>query len=313
MRYGHAIAQRLRKHGHHVILTTREHPDTINVMKMLGEQAEIVGKYDPASLATRLGASIERELQFYEKFKDDKPQVAISHGSVELCRIAFGLGVQSICTGDTTYVKANRLIVPLADTLIISKAIPKKVYRKYGTQKIVQFDGVDEVAWVCPFKGKKSERYEHPLIVVRQSEFKASYMKETDPTVEMAKKLTSLGNVLLLPRYKKEKYEGLTVPRKFVDSLSLVREADLVISVGGTIGREAALQGTPSMVVPVLGWSYVNDYVSRKGFPLFKAETSDVLKYAKKYLGRHVDVSGLFAELENPVDVIEKIIEEMPY
>jgi len=313
MRYGHAIAQRLRKNGHHVILTTREHPDTIDVMKVLGEQAEIVGKYDPASLATRLGASIERELQFYEMFKDDKPRVAISHGSVELCRIAFGLGVQSICTGDTTYAKANWLIVPLADTLIISKAIPKKVYRKYGARNIVQFDGVDEVAWVCLSKREKSERFEHPLIVVRQSEFKASYMNGTDVTVDIARQLTSLGNVLLLPRYKKEKIEGLTVPDGFVDSLSLVREADLVVGVGGTIAREAALQGTPSIVVPTLGWGYVNDYVSRKGFPLFKVEPLNVLKYAKKYLGRHVDVGGLLAELENPVDVIEKIIEGMPY
>jgi predicted glycosyltransferase len=312
MRYGHAIAQRLRKYGHDVILTTREHPDTMNVMKMLGEHAETVGKYDPASLATRLGASIARELQFYEKFKDDKPQVAISHGSVELSRIAFGLGMQSICTGDTTYTKANSLIVPLADTLIISKAIPKKIYRRYGAKKIVQFDGVDEVAWVQPFKGEESERYEHPLIVVRQSEFKASYMSGTDVTVDIARQLTSLGNVLLLPRYKKEKIEGLTVPDEFVDSLSLVREADLVVGVGGTISREAALQGTPSIVVPTLGWGYVNDYVSKKGFPLFKVKPSDVLKYAKMQLEGHRDVTELFAELENPVDVIGKIIEKIP-
>jgi len=312
MRYGHAIAQRLRKHGHHVILTTREHPDTIDVMKMLGEQAEIVGKYDPESLATRLGASIERELQFYEMFKDDKPQVAISHGSVELCRIAFGLGIKNICTGDTTYVKANRLIVPLADTLIISKAIPKKIYRNYGAKNIVQYEGVDEVAWARPLKEEESESYEHPLIVARQTEFKASYIKGKDVTIDIAKKLTSLGNVLFLPRYTKEKIEGLTVPEEFVDSLSLVREADLVVSVGGTIAREAALQGTPSIVVPVLGRSYVNDYVSKKGFPLFEAKPSDVLKYAKKYLGRHVDVSEMLTELENPVDVIERIIQGMP-
>jgi len=69
--------------------------------------------------------------------------------------------VQSICTGDTTYAKANRLIVPLADTVIISKAIPKRIYRKYGAKKIVQFDGVDEVAWVRPLKQEESERYEH--------------------------------------------------------------------------------------------------------------------------------------------------------
>jgi hypothetical protein len=293
-----------------MILTTREHPDTINVMNILNEPFEIIGKYNPTSLAARFKASIERELQFYEMFKDDTPDVAISHGSVELCRTAFGLGIKNICTGDTTYTKANWLIIPLADILVISKAIPKRVYQRYGVKKIVQFDGVDEVAWVRLVRRQEIESYEHPLIVVRQSEFKASYMKGKDVMVDIAKKLTSLGSVLFLPRYKREKIEGLTIPEEYVDSLSLAREADLFVGVGGTMAREAALQGTPSIVVPMLGWSYVNDYVSKKGFPLFKVRPSDVLKYAKEYLGKHKDVSKILSKLENSVDVITTLIEE---
>lgn len=292
-----------------MILTTREHPDTINVMKTLGERFEIVGQYDPTSLTTRLRASIQRELQFYDIFKDDKPHIAVSHGSVELSRVAYGLGIKIICTGDTTYTKANRLIVPLADILVISKAIPKRLYEGFGAKNIVQFDGVDECAWVRPAKRtEQGARYEHPLIVVRQSEFRASYMEGKDVTVDIAKKLASFGNVLFLPRYNKEKIEGLTVLDRFVDSLSLVREADLFVGVGGTIAREAALQGTPSLVVPILGSTYVNEYVSRKGFPLFEVEPRDILKYAKRYLGRRVDVTEKLAELENPVDVIETLI-----
>ena len=310
VRYGHAIAQRLRKLGHRMILTTRKHPDTLSVMNTLGERFEIIGKYDPTSLATRFRASIERELRFYEMFKNNNPHVAISHGSVELCRTAFALGVQNICTGDTIYTKANWLIVPLADTLLISKAIPKRIYQRYGAKNIVQFDGVDEVAWVRPSNQEGNGRYEHPLIIVRQSEFRASYMKGKDVMMDIAKKLTSLGNVLFLPRYKKEKIEGLIVPEGFVDSLSLVREADLVIGVGGTIAREAALQGTPSIVVPILGWAHVNDFISKRGFPLFKVKPPDILKYAEKYIGRRTDVSKMLAKLENPVDVIATLINE---
>ena len=295
-----------------MILTTREHPDTLSVMNTLGERFEIVGKYDPTSLSTRFRASIERELRFYEMFKNDNPHVAISHGSVELCRTAFGLGVQNICTGDTTYTKANWLIVPLADTLLISKAIPKRIYQRFGAKNIVQFDGVDEVAWVRSSDQEENRRFEHPLIIVRQSEFRASYMKGKDVMINIAKKLTSLGNVLFLPRYKKEKIEGLIVQEGFVDSLSLVREADLVIGVGGTITREAALQGTPSIVVPILGWTHVNNFVSKKGFPLFKVKPPDILKYAKKYLGRRTDVSEMLVKLENPVDVITTLISEKP-
>ena len=290
------------------MLTTREHPDTISVMKALGERFEVIGKYDPTSLATRFKASIERELEFCEMFQNEQPQVAISHGSVELCRTAFGLGIHTICTGDTTYTRANWLIVPLADTLVISKAIPKGIYRKFGAKKIVQFDGVDEVAWVRPFKRRKTTQYRHPLIVVRQSEFKASYMKGKDVTLDIAKKLTRIGNVVFLSRYNKGKTEKLVVPNGYVDSLAIAGEADLVVGVGGTIAREAALQGTPSIVIPALGWSHVNDYVSKKGFPLFKVEPAEALRYAKKYLGQRVDTDKMLAELENPLSVIERLV-----
>ncbi len=278
-------------------------------MKKLGERFEIVGKYDPTSLATRFEASVKRELQFLDMFKTKKPDLAISHGSVELCRVAYGLDVPIICTGDTTYTKANSLVVPLANTLLISKAIPKRIYQRYGAKNIVQFDGVDEVAWVKSIKQIQSRKHRHPLILVRQCEFRASYMKGTDVTLDVAKKLASLGNVLYLSRYEKEKIEGITVP-KFVDSLSLTKEADLVVGVGGTIAREAALQGTPSIVIPILGWSYVNDYIAKKGFPLFKAKREQTLKLAEKYLGEHKDVRNVLANLEDPVDVIENLVEK---
>ena len=291
------------------MLTTREHPDTVNVMETLNERFELVGKYDPTSLATRFKASIERELRFCEMFQNERPKVAISHGSVELCRTAFGLGMYVISTGDTVYTRANWLIVPLTDTSVISKAIPKAIYRKFGAKRIVQFDGVDEVAWVRPLKRRRTSEYDHPLIVVRQSEFKASYMKGEDVTLDIAKKLTRIGNVIFLSRYKKEKTRSLVVPNGYVDSLAIAGEADLVVGVGGTIAREAALQGTPSIVIPTLGWSHVNAYVSKKGFPLFRVEPANVFRCAKKYLGQHIATDKMLAELENPVDVIEHLVE----
>ena len=36
-----------------------------------------------------------------------------------------------------------------------------------------------------------------------------------------------------------------------------------------------------------------------------------MLGYAKKYLGKRFDVTDKLAELENPVDVIEKVVENL--
>ena len=148
VRFGTAIARRLRKDGHEVVFTTREHPDTLALARILGEKPIVVGKYDPTSLLSRLEESANRMLQFSKMFKDNPPDVAVSHQSVELCRVAFGLGVPVIVTADTPHAEAvNRLTVPLSSVLLVSEAIPASLYKKYGARKIVRFKGVDEVAW----------------------------------------------------------------------------------------------------------------------------------------------------------------------
>jgi hypothetical protein len=311
VRYGVAIARRLRKRGHDVILTTREHPDTLALARLLHEEFTVVGEYTPTSLAARLRESVKRQLIFCDMFEKSTPEVAVSHRSVELCRIAFGLGIPVISTHDTPHsIVVGRLTMPLTDFLVVSKAMQKKYYQGYGIKRFFRFDGVDEVAWIKGFKPSRSFAFEKPLIVVRQMETKAIYAQgKTDVTEELAQKLTSLGHVVFLPRYDKRLREGLIVPKQFVDSASLVGLADLVLSVGGTLAREAALQGTPSIVIRPMGISQVNNYLSKKGFPLFTVKPCDLMPYAEKYVGKKVDVKDLLAKLEDPVDIIEKIIE----
>jgi predicted glycosyltransferase len=161
------------------------------------------------------------------------------------------------------------------------------------------------------FKPKVKYDYKRPLIIVRELETKAVYAeRKKNLTRILAKKLTSLGNVLFLPRYKRQPEKGLIVPREFVDSASLVSQADLVVSVGGTIAREAALQGVPTIVVRLFGRLHVNDYLSKRGFPIFSVSPDEVFDYGRRLLGERWDVRNLLESLENPVDVIERVIKE---
>jgi uncharacterized protein len=91
-----------------------------------------------------------------------------------------------------------------------------------------------------------------------------------------------------------------------LDSASIVANADLVISAGGTLSREAALQGIPTLVVSDIGRTYVNEYLIEKGFPLFLIEPQQVFSYAKKYIGKRFDVKEELRMLENPINLIEK-------
>jgi len=307
IRYGAAIAKRLRKSGHEVIFTTREHPDTVALARIIGENPIVVGKYSPASLFSRLEESANRVIQFSKLFRDNPPEIAISHQSVELCRTAFGLGIPIILTADTPHAKAvNKLTIPFATTLVVSEALPKQFLKNYCPGNIIQFKGVDETAWIKNLKPPKNSDFKKPLIVVREFETKAAYALETaDLTLEIARKLAVLGNVLLLKRYSE------TGKEEFVDSARVVANADLVVSAGGTIAREAALQGVPSVVISEMGRTYVNTYLARKGFPIFMIDARKVLSFAKRYLGKKVDVTAKLAQLDNPVDIIEKVVMKM--
>ncbi|MEM2567403.1 MAG: DUF354 domain-containing protein, partial [Candidatus Bathyarchaeia archaeon] len=271
VRYGVAIARRLREMGHEAILTTRKHPDTVPLAKLLNENFSVVGKYDPKSLLSRLKESARRQLLFCKIFGENVPDVALSHGSVDQIRVAFGLKIPTITTLDTPYADAvHRLTLPLADYIVVSKAIPEEILQKYNVKgKIIYFDGVDEVAWIKGFKPLVKYDFEKPLIVVREVEERAVYVEGKFSFVNLAKKLTRLGNVVFLPRYRRRAIKGLIVPKGFVDSASLVAQADLFVGAGGTITREAALQGTPAIVVDMFQEQYVNDYLAEKGFPIF--------------------------------------------
>ncbi len=309
VRYGVAIAKRLRSLGHKVVLTTREHPDTVPLVRFLEEDFVVVGRYDPESLLTRLKESLKRQLQFSEMFEDAPPDHAVSHGSVDMCRVAFGLGIRTTTTADSPHaIAANRLGLPLVDNLVISKAFPKGLYEEYGVKEIVRFEGVDEVAWIKDYTPTRIS-YDKPLIVVRQTETKAAYSTdEKDVTLEVAQRLTALGNVLFISRYQRSPRKGLDVPLGFVDTANLAAHADLVVGVGGTIVREAALQGTPSLVIPLFGQFHTNHYLAKKGFPLYTCSAEKAFTTARKYLGARKDVQGLLERLENPVDVITGLI-----
>jgi hypothetical protein len=284
------------------------------MIRFLNEEFTTVGKYDPESLLTRLRAGVKRQLLFCNLFEKKAYQrdIAVSHCSVDQCRVAFGLGIPIIVTIDTPYADAvNRMTLPIADYIVASKAIPEEVLDNYNVKaKIVQFDGADEVAWIKGFKPRVRYDFGKPLIVVRQVEEKAVYTKAKVDMLALAKKLTRLGAVVFLSRYDRERVKDLIVPRGFVDSASLTAEADLFVGAGGTITKEAALQGTPAIVVKLFPEQHVNDFLAGKGFPIFKTDLLEAPKLAQKLLGEKRNVRYLLDRLENPVDLIEKIVKD---
>jgi uncharacterized protein len=73
---------------------------------------------------------------------------------------------------------------------------------------------------------------------------------ENDRFAGVLQRLRSDGQVVALPRTPEQRAElaragGFVVPERAIDAQSLVALADLVVSAGGTMNREAVALGTP--------------------------------------------------------------------
>ena len=55
----------------------------------------------------------------------------------------------------------------------------------------------------------------------------------------------------------------------------------------------------------------VNTYLAKKDFPLFITTERGVVSLAKRYLGKRFAMQNKLAELENPLDVIERLVDNL--
>lgn len=298
-RYATFIKRSLEAAGFEVLITTREHPDTIPMLEYLGEDYRVAGRWSYSkSPREKLKASLERQLELMQIVDEFGPDAHISFPTVEGCRVAFGLGIPILCVGDSPHaVHVYKLTVPLTDVFVTSEGIPKEKITRFGIgpERVVQFRGVDEYAWMSSYKpnhkvvdelGLDTDR---PIVIIREAETRAAYYpSDRDPLFSVARRLSERAQVVFLARVREEYKDvggrNLIIPSGFVDVASLVFFADLVISIGGTISREAALIGTPSLVYEL--WeTEVNRYLNRLGYPIFLFnDLSLILKEAEKII-----------------------------
>ncbi|MCE4606416.1 MAG: DUF354 domain-containing protein [Desulfurococcales archaeon] len=316
------IAKELSGKGFETFVTTRNYDYTISNLKRNGINPVIVGGYGE-SLYEKLIVELERGLKLAEIVEREEPCVLISYPSPSATRVAFGLGVRHISLCDTSHASAaDRLDFPLADIAIYSSFIADEMvwYTLEKFTTIITYKGVDEVMWMKSFNPTKAvlenlglEEYNY--VVVRPEESKAHYYPEEHPLVlKLVKLIQGKGfKPVVLPRYKDqltitEKLGDVIVPREAVDGPSLEKYAALVITGGGTMAREAALQGTPG--ISLFPRQIKQDAILRKmGFPIYNLKAGEdalsiinsILDDPSKY---RVDTRSLLEELESPLPYI---------
>ena len=302
---------------------------------MFGVPYEVIGRYGGASLKDKLKFEMEREREFLRMFEDEPPDVVWSKGSVSAFRVAFGLRIPIVCNNDTPHNEpVVRLTVPLVDRLLIPEPFEKREWARFGIdlRRITKYKGLEEVAWMKEVRADRRNALVNVsggsidqadrLIVIRGVEYKSSYYHGGMDISSLLPELAEIATVVYIPRYEEDirvatKVKGVIIPRRVPYAPELLASADLVISSGGTMGTEAALAGTPTVIYHF--WTPLARYLQRKGFPVWKRTSpSGVLRLSSKILRDpdryRKDTREKLKRMESPipklVDLIKAVVDE---
>ncbi|MHA1912586.1 MAG: DUF354 domain-containing protein [Candidatus Kariarchaeaceae archaeon] len=336
-----SIARFFEKKGHKTLFTTRSYDYTISTLDRLKREYIIIGKHGGGDLGQKLIRSTERmsKLTEYILGLPEEPSLLVSLSSPDANRVAFGLAIHSICLNDAPHaVAVGKLCFSLATKLVITEAISPEKYLSLGAtqEKIVQFSGIDEVGWLKDFKPDKKVLTDlgitetDQLAVLRTEESNASYyrsyLKKEGLSVDQTPLISLIRAILddfdlklvVFPRYDKQKAQleeefgsKIIIPPKSIDTQSLMSFADLVVTGGGTMGREAALLGTPTICF-FPKYLDVEAYLSKIGLPLFHlSDFSEVIPKGLEILAStdyKQKTEAIINGMEAPLDGVIKAL-----
>jgi predicted glycosyltransferase len=254
----------LRERGAEIQVTSRDYAQTLQLLALHGIEAEVIGKHGGRS---RLGkarsmASRLRTLRHWAKGRNF--DIALAHGSHELTMTARRYDIPSATTFDYEFAwLQHQLGCRAATKVVVPDSIPPERLAKYGTEppKLLQYPGLKEEYYLADFEPDRSvlERFEldpsRTLVVVRTPPDVSLYHRRSNPLFPQV--LDYLGRqetvrAIVLPRTAEQRdyvrslvLPSVAVPQEAVDAQSLIALADLVVSAGGTMNREAAALGVP--------------------------------------------------------------------
>ena len=274
----------LEEDGHDVAVTARAYAQTEQLLELHGIAATIVGGHGGRSRFAKVRAMASR-LQALHRWAHDRHfDVALAHGSYDLTLTARRLGIPSTTAFDYEYAVAQHQLGCRAATRVaVPEAIPPERLRRYGLRppKLVRYAGLKEEYYLADFEpdpavpeaiGVGRSRI---IVVLRPPPDVSLYHRSANEL--FPKTLTALGRrddvyAIVLPRTAEQgdavrrlHLPSVIVPPRAIDAQSLIAAADIVISAGGTMNREAVALGVPVYTIFAGRLGGVDEQLLREG------------------------------------------------
>ena len=247
---------------HNVILTCRPLANTIDMLHLKGFQFHVVGKHYGANKVKKTLGFILRIFQLFVFLRKRKVDVAISHSSFYSPVVARLLGIRSIYLNDNEHAAGNKISFLFANQIMVPEylRIDQLTSRWLKPDKIVPYPGVKEGIYLWTYNNNQDENDTNDQnspkkIYLRAEPWTAQYYKgERNFMDKLLIGLKDRFRVILLPRgeeqreyYMQQKFRGVSVPEHSAELSEIIHQCDIFIGAGGTMTREAAVLGIPTI------------------------------------------------------------------
>jgi len=335
--------QFFKKWGIPVLVTAREGTDykeVIALLKLYGIEHINIGIYGGNSLKGKFLASLERQKKLLEIIDGYSISKLINFCSVDANRVAFGLGIPIVNFYDIPLASYTfdlkkalpqaRLTIPLSKVVYHPYLVPREIFLRFGLEEeqVRTYKFYDVYLWLHDFKPNPKfveEFYKKhnldkskPLVLVREEEFKASYVGKKYPllyrSLDLLNKILP-ANYVIIPRYEveplKKKFPFAVVVEEKFHVHHLMAYADLFIGGGGTMNAESCFFGTPTISTR----SFISHYdkaLIDAGLMVHVKSEDELIYWAKKLIGKRLSsrAKKFFGNMElNFPKLAEELIE----
>jgi len=250
---------------HNVIITCRPLANTIELLDLAGFDYTVVGTHYGASKIKKLAGFPIRVWLLYRFLRSKKIDAAISHSSYYSPLAARLAGIPSIYLNDNEYAAGNWVSFLFASIVMIPEYLvetaEKERWRRMA--RILPYPGIKEGIYLWDYRPVRPHLPEldrdggAKRIFVRPEPRTAHYYRGRKNFFdELLSQLKARYKVVLLPRdtvqheyYNQEIFSGITVLEHSVTLGEIMGNCDLFIGAGGTMTREAAVLGIPTISV----------------------------------------------------------------
>lgn len=274
------LISELEGDGHKVIVTCRPLANTVDLLKQKGMSYTVVGEHYGKNFMKKVLGYPIRVLQLRSFLKKHKPELAVSQSSFHSPIVAKLLGIPSIYTNDNEHALGNVPSFLFATKIFIPENLSIEKVRRQGAakRKITQYPGLKEGIYLWRLGDEIHQNRNRNIsqkvqIFVRPEPLTAQYYKGgvnfLDDTLMALKDKIS---ITVLPRdrvqsdhYKQCKFFPITIPDKPLKFTEIAEQCTLFIGAGGSMTRELAVLGIPTISVYQDDLLEVDKFLIQKG------------------------------------------------